>query len=306
MTPFLFVLSSDKAYSGSQSAKFSSTSGGQRVLWLSHEFSDVIKGEVSVWFYDTAPGNQTLYCFLTLYNSTITYPESGSYFNLGVMDWDGNNYFFSGPDKVGDGRTSVQRTLGWHEFKINIDSTDVQMFIDDILVHSATGDFGFDSVQLCMFGPSWRPNATYYFDDFSLDTVYEGHVALDIKPNACPNPLNVKSKGVLPVAIVGTEDFDVTDIDLASIRLEGVAPIRSSIEDVSTPLLEKQNECDCISEGADGIDDLTLKFDTQEIVSTLGEVVDGDKLVLTLTGELSDGTAIEGKDCIIILSKGKV
>lgn len=130
-------------------------------------------------------------------------------------------------------------------------------------------------------------------------------VPIDIKPQSCPNPLNVKSKGVLPVAILGTVDFDVTDIDLASIRLEGVAPIRSSIEDVSTPLLEKQDECDCISEGEDGIDDLTLKFDTQEIVSTLGEVADGDELVLTLTGELSDGTPIEGKDCIIILSKGK-
>ncbi len=130
-------------------------------------------------------------------------------------------------------------------------------------------------------------------------------IALDIKPQSCPNPLNVKSKGVLPVAILGTEDFDVTEIDLASIRLAGVAPIRSSIEDVSTPLLEKQDECDCITEGEDGIDDLTLKFDTQEIVSALGELADGDELVLTLTGELSDGTPIEGEDCIIILSKGK-
>lgn len=130
-------------------------------------------------------------------------------------------------------------------------------------------------------------------------------VSIDIKPQSCPNPLNIKSKGVLPAAILGTEDFDVTDIDLASIRLAGVAPIRSSIEDVSTPLLEKQDECDCISEGEDGIDDLTLKFDTQEIVSALGEVADGDELVLTLTGELLDGTPIEGVDCIIILSKGK-
>ena len=129
-------------------------------------------------------------------------------------------------------------------------------------------------------------------------------VTIDIKPQSCPNPLNVKSKGVLPVAILGTEDFDITDIDLASIRLAGVAPIRSSIEDVSTPLLEKEYECDCITEGEDGIDDLTLKFNTQEIVGVLGEVADGDELVLTLTGELYDGTLIEGEDCIIIISKG--
>ena len=135
--------------------------------------------------------------------------------------------------------------------------------------------------------------------------IVEITVAIDIKPGSCPNPLNIKSKGVLPVAILGTDDFDVTTIDPASIRLAGVAPIRSSIEDVSTPLLEKQDECDCITEGKDGIDDLTLKFDTQEIVSVLGEVADGDELVLPLRGELTDGTPIEGEDCIIILSKGK-
>jgi hypothetical protein len=105
------------------------------------------------------------------------------------------------------------------------------------------------------------------------------------------------------VAILGTEDFDVTQIDTASIRLEGAAPIRSIIEDVSTPLLDKQDECDCASEGEDGFDDLTLKFDTQEVVSVLGEVADGDEFVLTLTAEFSDGRPVEGKDCITILSK---
>ena len=41
-------------------------------------------------------------------------------------------------------------------------------------------------------------------------------VALDIMPQSCPNPLNAKSKGVLPVAILGTRgtpDFDVSTID---------------------------------------------------------------------------------------------
>jgi hypothetical protein len=50
---------------------------------------------------------------------------------------------------------------------------------------------------------------------------------------------------------------------------------------------------------------LTLKFDTREIAAVLGEVTDGEVLELTLTGELTDGTPIEGKDCIIVISKGK-
>ena len=126
-------------------------------------------------------------------------------------------------------------------------------------------------------------------------------VAVDIKPGSCPNPLNVESKGVLPVAILGSADFDVHDIDVASIRLADVAPIRSSLEDVATPV--DGDECECTTEAGDGFDDLTLKFKTQEIVSALGEVVNGETLVLTLTGELLDGTSIEGADCVVIVGK---
>lgn len=101
---------------------------------------------------------------------------------------------------------------------------------------------------------------------------------------------------MLPVAILGSEDLDVTTIDVASIRLADVAPIRSSFEDVATPV--DGEECECTEEGPDGYLDLTLKFKTQDIVDALGEVVNGEVLVLILTGELSDETPIEGEDCI--------
>jgi len=133
-------------------------------------------------------------------------------------------------------------------------------------------------------------------------------VAVDIKPGSCPNPLNVKSKGVLPVAILGTEDFDVNAIDVASIRLEGVASIRSSYEDVAAPVWDRQEECECTTEGPDGYIDLTLKFKTQGIVATLGEVEHKDELLLTLEGELFEelgGTPIVGADCITIRGKYK-
>lgn len=138
--------------------------------------------------------------------------------------------------------------------------------------------------------------------DWGMSSVKQAFI--DIKPGACPNPVNVKSKGVLPVAVPGTEDFDVTAIDPASIRLEGIAPLRSSVEDVSTPYANSQGECDCSIEGEDGVVDLTLKFDTQTIVSTMGEITDGEVRVLTLTGNLFDGTEIEGKGCIVVLVKG--
>jgi len=128
-------------------------------------------------------------------------------------------------------------------------------------------------------------------------------VAIDINPGSCPNPLNVKSKGVLAVAVLGTEDFDVTTIDLASVRLAGVAPIRSSFEDVATPA--DGGECGCTTAGPDGYTDLSLKFNTEDIVNAIGEVADGELLELSLTGELLDGTAIEGSDCIVIIAKSR-
>jgi hypothetical protein len=142
-------------------------------------------------------------------------------------------------------------------------------------------------------------------------------VAVDIKPESCPNPLNLNDKGVLSVAIVGTEGLDVTQVDPASVTLAGVSPLRWSVEDAAVPYepyLGKQDAYDCIEAypdeyGAfDGIPDLTLKFKTQEVVAALGDVSDGDVLVLQLDGYLLDefgGGAILGEDVIVILTKDK-
>jgi hypothetical protein len=129
-------------------------------------------------------------------------------------------------------------------------------------------------------------------------------VGLDIKPGSCPNPLNSKSKGVLPAAILGTADLDVMRIDPATLLLEGVAPVRWNFEDVSAPADPKENSCDCATNAADGYMDLTLKFDRQEILATLRPVNDGEVRLLTLTGMTYDSTDLEAKDCLIIIHKG--
>ncbi len=133
-------------------------------------------------------------------------------------------------------------------------------------------------------------------------------VAVDIKPGSCPNPVNTKSSGVLPVAILGSNDLDVTMIDTASIRLAGVEPLRSAYEDVTTPAPDI-TDCNCIEAGPDGLLDLTLKFATQAIIEAIGDVDDGDIVTLELTGILYDPipheTPIEGSDCILIKGKYK-
>ncbi len=138
-------------------------------------------------------------------------------------------------------------------------------------------------------------------------------VPVDIKPGSCPNPLNPKSKGVLPVAVLGAEDFDVTTIDPATIILtlegmeDGVSPLRWALEDVATPF--EGELCECHDLNGDGYLDLTLKFDTQELVTmlNLGDFA-GYTLHLILSGNLkedSGGVPFRGQDCIWILETGK-
>jgi hypothetical protein len=137
---------------------------------------------------------------------------------------------------------------------------------------------------------------------FELTTSdYEPDVYIDIKPGSCPNPLNTKSKGVLPVAICGTDTFDVMDIDPETVQLIGVSPLRWKLEDVATPFTG--DLCDCHDLNGDGYMDLTLKFKTQEIVSAFCGYNDGDYITLTLTGNLMTGEPFEGQDCVWIIDK---
>ena len=159
--------------------------------------------------------------------------------------------------------------------------------------------------------PACQPNAIGYV--WPVRAKLEVEVEIDIKPGSCPNSFDVKSKGVLPVAVLGTEDFDVTTIDPSSIRLTRelvddcyVRPIRWSYEDVATPF--EGELCDCHDLNGDGCMDLTLKFDTQELVIYLAlEEVAGETIPLTLTGNLKEeagGTPITGEDCLRILNPG--
>ena len=140
--------------------------------------------------------------------------------------------------------------------------------------------------------------------------------AIDIRPGSCPNPFNLaefvfaagdkpNKGGVLPVAILGSESFDVLDVDVASVRLEGVAPLddKAGFEDVSRPASDA-SECACTTEGGDGYLDLVLNFSAQEIALALAAEeapVRGETRALSLEGELADGTAFTAEDCVIFV-----
>ena len=127
---------------------------------------------------------------------------------------------------------------------------------------------------------------------------------MDIKPGSCPNPLNVKSRGVLPVAFLGTEDFDVTQIDPATIMLACTAqPLRWSYSDVATPVGPDAELCECTEEGPDGFLDLTVKFATQDVVAAIAPFDDGDEISVMVSATLLDGTVVVFDDCVWIIDK---
>ena len=98
----------------------------------------------------------------------------------------------------------------------------------------------------------------------------------------------------------------MSQIDPASIALEGVAPLKTRLEDVAAPyepLIGKETCDECSQEGPDGHMDLILKFKTQDIFAAISEVEDGGCVVLTLTANLKEefgGTPIIGEDVVRI------
>jgi hypothetical protein len=120
--------------------------------------------------------------------------------------------------------------------------------------------------------------------DFGLRSFINAPV--DVKPGSDVNPLNLKSNGVLPVAILGSDSMDAAMIDPASLLFNGVSPLRWSYEDVWSH---------------DGYEDMVLKFSTPEIAASLGGVQSGDIVTLTMEGYLFDGTMVLGDETVWIV-----
>ena len=120
-------------------------------------------------------------------------------------------------------------------------------------------------------------------------------VEIDIKPGSDPNCFNNDGHGVIPVAILSDcvdgcvpgGGFDATQVDPATVKMESLAvrvvgksdKLQAHIEDVNN----------------DGCDDLVVQIEDQDGVFENGETE------ATITGNLYDGTAIEGTDTICIV-----
>jgi len=140
-------------------------------------------------------------------------------------------------------------------------------------------------------------------------TSLTSNIYLDILPGLCPKVINITSQGLLPIAVLGTSDFNVSSIDpnTNNLMCEGstakIAPFRWHIEDVAVPYVRNKNEpCGCQINAPDGNADLILEFDIYKMIKILDLQKDAGQIVfLNLTG-IAQGSSIEGSDCIKLLN----
>jgi hypothetical protein len=106
-------------------------------------------------------------------------------------------------------------------------------------------------------------------------------VQIDIKPGAFPNPINLSSKGTVPVAILGMPNFDVNDVAINTVKFAEATPLRFSFQDVNR----------------DGNVDLLLHFQTQDLQLAF------TSMQATLIGETTEGLLFKGTDSILIVPR---
>lgn len=186
--------------------------------------------------------------------------------------------------------------------------------------------------------PGPEDDVVYWTDPTTGTSVIVGdrqHVPhLDIEPGKCPNKIHVNgddddeddddgddddSYGQASAMCVATirlgllgNAFDVTQVDLGTIRLSQtglqlatttvIFPISATFEDVGTPF--DGQPCECAALGPDGVLDIKLLFDRQELIDAFGleAVPDGTLVQLRLSGRSLGGLGFRVNDCILVVN----
>ena len=164
-----------------------------------------------------------------------------------------------------------------YTFTFEFSETALKVYVDGVLEINIEGEF-FNNGRI----------AFYNFSQASVN--YEGYIVvvvnvdIDIKPGSDPNAFNNDGNGVIPVAILGSETFDVSLIIPTSVTLEGMALKTVGKAEKALYHYEDVN--------GDGFEDLVVQIQDEDGVFEPGEGV------ASVTGLLLDGRSFTGSDSI--------
>lgn len=125
-------------------------------------------------------------------------------------------------------------------------------------------------------------------------------LVVDVKPGSDTNVINLKSKGVIPVAILTTDNFDAGTINPETVLFADASPVHWTLDDVD----------------GDGDKDMLFHFKTQELnllsaqeLSALSaqsaEVSASASKKVKLIGKTDEGSQVSGSDSVKIISSKK-
>jgi hypothetical protein len=140
--------------------------------------------------------------------------------------------------------------------------------------------------------PGWVCICEFQGDRFDLpfQTLAESTlpVSIDIKPGNSPNSINLRSSGVVPVAILSSSMFDATQVNPETVTLAGA----------KVKLIGKGDRYSCSPEDVneDGLADLVCHVKTADFL-----IEPGDSIAI-LEAETFNGKHIRGEDSIQIVA----
>jgi hypothetical protein len=148
--------------------------------------------------------------------------------------------------------------------------------------------------------PIISTNGTHYFIyvEFALSThiVTIQFAPITATVDIDPDVLNLKSDGeVITGYIEFTEEYDVNDITVSTVMLNGTFPAALKPSEVG-------------DHDGNGVPDLMVKFNRTEVSRYIRDVqnIQYGFVTLAIRGELNNGMAFEGSDTITVIMPGNV
>ena len=194
----------------------------------------------------------------------------------------GDNYYIN----VLSGEPNAVVTVYGTDFKVagvSLEPSATQFKVDDTNGGELTGFYeNGEYFKLQFFG-----TITMYLQYTVPD------VLIDIKPGGNPNTINLRSKGVLPVAILSSEEvgkeFDATTVDPSTVQLAGAGV---AVRGKNKYMAHKEDV------NGDGLTDLVVQIEIKNL--NPDKLEDGSAI---LTAQTSNGVEITGSDKIAIVPR---